>query len=507
MLFKRFAILFLIFPVCSLALAQVRSDFQISESGRYPRFDIDGNSRIHIVWEKNLENDHGIYYSVLDSIGNTIYDARRISYSLATATPRLAINNDLVACIWEDKLYLTVSFFKTFIKAKIIKDGQNYSEELHVDDGDIVPTDAFRRWPAIFWQNDSILFAIWYGQGSKTDPLKGLSDIYMKKLLLPLPLHRAFTHDTVLNDYKVKVDELSPTVIKKLTEGGFLTVWLEKDSSNSWNIAGVACNDSLKPVSDKINIVSFGTLPNDYMAPPFVVHKNDGNILIGWEKDTSNSNANIYFQEFTEQGIPIGEIKKVNDTLAYGTCTVSADLDREGNFIIVWDSYGADFYAQRYSADLVKIGSNFRVNTLQTGYNLFPYVKLKNKRIYTTWRKNLGGSSIWMNILDYDNPTNINIEKNNVPARFNFYQNYPNPFNPSTTIAFDLPKDTRVEIVVYNLMGREIWKAARTHYSAGTYSVIWNGTNHAGQPVGTGMYLVRLNSNKYTATQKVLLMK
>jgi parallel beta-helix repeat protein len=93
------------------------------------------------------------------------------------------------------------------------------------------------------------------------------------------------------------------------------------------------------------------------------------------------------------------------------------------------------------------------------------------------------------------------------PEKFKLYRAFPNPFNPKTKISFDLPEEARVEIVIYDLMGREIWKSARRHYAAGTYSVIWNGTNHSGQPVGTGMYLVRLNSAKYNATQKVLLMK
>ena len=84
---------------------------------------------------------------------------------------------------------------------------------------------------------------------------------------------------------------------------------------------------------------------------------------------------------------------------------------------------------------------------------------------------------------------------------------YPNPFNPKTTFRFDLPEETHVEIVVYDLMGREVWKSAKTHYSAGTYSVVWNGVNQSGQPVGTGMYIVRLKSPRYSATQKVLLMK
>ncbi len=93
------------------------------------------------------------------------------------------------------------------------------------------------------------------------------------------------------------------------------------------------------------------------------------------------------------------------------------------------------------------------------------------------------------------------------PTVFNLRQAHPNPFNMLTTITFDLPEEAKVEIVVYDLMGHEIWKSAKTNYTDGTHSVIWNGTNYSGQPVGTGMYLIRMNTNKYTATQKVLLMK
>lgn len=94
-----------------------------------------------------------------------------------------------------------------------------------------------------------------------------------------------------------------------------------------------------------------------------------------------------------------------------------------------------------------------------------------------------------------------------IPRKFALKSAYPNPFNPKTTISFDLPEEARVEIVVYDLIGREIWKSTRTSYPAGTHSLVWNGTTKSGQPVGTGVYLVRLNSPKYSATQKVLLIK
>lgn len=101
----------------------------------------------------------------------------------------------------------------------------------------------------------------------------------------------------------------------------------------------------------------------------------------------------------------------------------------------------------------------------------------------------------------------ISLEGSEFITDYALHRAYPNPFNPRTTIAFDLPEEARVEIVVYDLMGREVWKSAKANYSPGTYSVVWNGTNHSGQSVGTGVYLVRLNSAKFTATQKILLMK
>lgn len=94
-----------------------------------------------------------------------------------------------------------------------------------------------------------------------------------------------------------------------------------------------------------------------------------------------------------------------------------------------------------------------------------------------------------------------------IPRKFALKSAYPNPFNPKTTISFNLPEEAQVEIIIYDLMGREVWKSAKTSYSAGTYSVIWSGTNHSGQSVSTGIYLIRLNSPKYCATRKVLLIK
>jgi len=94
-----------------------------------------------------------------------------------------------------------------------------------------------------------------------------------------------------------------------------------------------------------------------------------------------------------------------------------------------------------------------------------------------------------------------------LPDKFELKPNYPNPFNPTTNIAFTLPEESSVQIIIYDLTGREIWRSAKTGYAAGYYTISWNGVNQSGGSVVSGIYLVRMVTPKYTATQRIVLMK
>ena len=60
------------------------------------------------------------------------------------------------------------------------------------------------------------------------------------------------------------------------------------------------------------------------------------------------------------------------------------------------------------------------------------------------------------------------------PARFTLYQNYPNPFNPVTTIKYELPFESRVNISVYNTLGQKVEGLVDENKSAGTHQIYWN---------------------------------
>ena len=101
----------------------------------------------------------------------------------------------------------------------------------------------------------------------------------------------------------------------------------------------------------------------------------------------------------------------------------------------------------------------------------------------------------------------LGIEDDLLPLTFALYQNYPNPFNPTTIISYDLPEATRVELVIYDILGQRVATMKNGRQEAGSYQVRWNGTNDLGAPVSTGLYFYQLNSTPFSATRKMVFMK
>ncbi len=91
-----------------------------------------------------------------------------------------------------------------------------------------------------------------------------------------------------------------------------------------------------------------------------------------------------------------------------------------------------------------------------------------------------------------------------IPEHFELHQNYPNPFNPSTKIAFDLPKDAKVKLVIYDILGREIKTLIQNEFrAAGKYITEFNGSNLA-----SGVYFYQLSiNNEQLAIKKMLMIK
>ena len=94
-----------------------------------------------------------------------------------------------------------------------------------------------------------------------------------------------------------------------------------------------------------------------------------------------------------------------------------------------------------------------------------------------------------------------------IPVQYSLQQNFPNPFNPSTEIRFNLPSDGFVNLEVYNLTGQKVKTLESRNMQPGYHSVIWDGTNYAGEKVSTGMYFYMIQTDKFHNTKKMLFLK
>jgi hypothetical protein len=88
------------------------------------------------------------------------------------------------------------------------------------------------------------------------------------------------------------------------------------------------------------------------------------------------------------------------------------------------------------------------------------------------------------------------------PLSFSLDQNYPNPFNPSTTISFSLPRQSRVLLKIYTLLGQEAETLIDAVLPPGRYSDVWN----AGQ-FRSGTYFCRLTVGQKTFIRRMILLK
>jgi len=118
-------------------------------------------------------------------------------------------------------------------------------------------------------------------------------------------------------------------------------------------------------------------------------------------------------------------------------------------------------------------------------------------------------TSIMHEILSFLYTDLASVEKydTNHPTSFSLEQNYPNPFNPSTTIRYQLAKQSDVTVSIFNSLGAKVreWKVFAQ--SAGIHTIVWDGTNSNGDKVSSGTYFYRMSSGEFVQSKKLVIMK
>ena len=131
-------------------------------------------------------------------------------------------------------------------------------------------------------------------------------------------------------------------------------------------------------------------------------------------------------------------------------------------------------------------------------YLAFPFETIENEQV----RKSLIGLTLnsFYGILDVSDPIVL-------PASILLHQNYPNPFNPTTTIIFELPAAEQVNLIIYDLLGREVVKLISDEQMQGIIRKEWNGRDSGNKLVSSGIYIATLYTGTHKVSKKMTLLK
>ena len=89
-----------------------------------------------------------------------------------------------------------------------------------------------------------------------------------------------------------------------------------------------------------------------------------------------------------------------------------------------------------------------------------------------------------------------------LPISYDLYQNYPNPFNPSTTIKFSVPKESNVNLSIYNVLGELVSTLVNEQLKSGYHQYEFDASNLA-----SGVYIYRIKAGDFVETKKMVLLR
>jgi hypothetical protein len=189
-------------------------------------------------------------------------------------------------------------------------------------------------------------------------------------------------------------------------------------------------------------------------------------------------------------------------TLASFSANVESKRDVKLSWTTVAEQNNRGFEIERKTTDgnWIKIGFSQGQGNKNTATNYLFEDKKLNAGKYNYRLKQIDNNGNF----EYHNLNNaVDI---GIPSKYDLSQNYPNPFNPSTSIDFDLPFDSRVSIVLFDITGKEIMTLLNEQRKAGYHTALLNCSS-----LSSGTYFYRLNADgngqKFSLTKKLMLVK
>ncbi len=241
-----------------------------------------------------------------------------------------------------------------------------------------------------------------------------------------------------------------------------------------------------------------------------LVWRHPGNVASNGTVVTVLANETPWFQSNITSGIP-SWYSSSDAPLPITLASFSASVSSENHVELTWktvsevNNYG--FNVQRRNGSdgtFADIPSSFIAgHGTTTEVHEYRYVDVTagpGKWYYRLKQTDVDGTIHYSDVAGRTDGTAIELKA--VPTAFALEQNFPNPFNPSTTIRFALPKETRVELTAYNVLGQRVQVLVDEVRPAGFYEERFDASNFA-----SGVYFYRIQAGNFVATKRFMVLK
>jgi hypothetical protein len=372
------------------------------------------------------------------------------------------------------------SFFKT---------GQN--ELLVSDENNSGPSGAAFYAYINYENNPSIIAtASAHGSISPTDTVYVSPGVNQRFTITP---DSGYHVDSVIVD-GVKVDSTTGYTFINVTAGHTIrvtfrqtAVTLSLNVRSRWNMVSIPVT-----VADKRKSALFPSAISSAFAHEgtYAVKDTLANGVGYWLKFTDTQTVAMTGVPITQDTTTVQEGWNMIGSISTPVATTQLTSDPGG--IVTSQAFG---YEGRYvTSDSIQPGKGYWVKVNQSGKLILASSQgmiSASNRIRIMPREELPPAAP-----DDNEPLSV------IPKTYALEQNYPNPFNPATSIRFALPKSSYVTLKVFNLLGQEVAALLHQQLSAGYHEAMWEASN-----TPSGMYFYRLQTNEFTQTRKLLLLK
>ena len=222
-------------------------------------------------------------------------------------------------------------------------------------------------------------------------------------------------------------------------------------------------------------------------------------------------------------GNPIGEViaGNTNGLNSAGACAGGVDNSAYAFNLIATANEAVVYSAAGLKGRLHTPGAGYteRAEVQQAGNNLVTAVAVQDMRVADAETVAVSGSFSgdvdWALVALEIKPQSLGKRGGDLttetpaatPSAYRLHQNYSNPFNAQSVIEYDLPQETALRLVIYDLTGQVVRRLTEGLQPAGRHRVIWSGQNDSGAPVASGVYFYQLEIGAQKLTRKMVLLR